>query len=151
MYFTLPPLPSLESVSAESDPADLMLAMARAIGGCYQLPGEHDRMNWIVPLADGGMRRFPAPVGARLVAQGLLHRHPGDKPGVDKALVRFVPRELLPADFQFSVREGVTANHWRRGSIAKNLTEEEYKARQRAWERNWKQRHRAALVAEVMP
>ncbi len=107
---TLPPLASLASLitgGPPSDPANDMLEMIRAIGGCYQLPGER----WIVPLLDGGIRRFPAPVGHRLVAEGRISRHPQDVPGKGLRFVRFIPRERMPEGFHFSIQPEKCETH----------------------------------------
>jgi hypothetical protein len=99
---TLPPLPSLPAGVPPSDPAQEMLAAVRAEGGCLEFSGRYDD-RWVIMRAGGGVVRFPSPIGHRLASQGLICRHPGDLPGHDKAFVRFVPRERMPAGFEFDL------------------------------------------------
>jgi len=77
-----------------------MLAAVKAAGGCLDVSSSVPGMRWVVPTPDGGIQRFPEPVGHRLIALGLLCRHPGDVPGEPARYVRFVPRECLPVDYQ---------------------------------------------------
>jgi len=126
---SLPPLPSLAALITSgppSDPANEMLEMIRAIGGCYQLPGER----WIVPLLDGGIRRFPDPVGHRLVTEGHICRHPMDLPGTALRFVRFIPRERMPEGFVFSIRPEKYETH----SKIRDVTAEEIVAKEEARE-----------------
>ena len=145
VFRTLPPLASLPAGDPPSDPTDDMLAAVRAAGGCLEFPDGRYEGRWVV-LLSGGVLRFASPIGHRLASQGLIRRHPRDVPGHDKTFVRFVPRESLPAGFEFDISNTDKARIFLKNAKQKNMTEEEFLAQQRAARKGMRMRAAEARV-----